>query len=313
MGSNESDFSDLVAEYAGIAPNGSPELVVGMAQNSLPEAIDLLWEIAALSSPDCEELARLAVEVFAYVTDNSDPRWLADIGTADQLVDRLATEVGERTPGEFEEFGAANGWEAIRAGLYRLQTDLAGRTGKRLSDKARQALMPKLSTFLGDVLIYLHQQSDAGGEIRARVSQAIIEASKLAEEGDPLVIVAHSMGGNIVYDLLTTELGALDIPLLVTAGTQVGFFEELGLFRASTGKPGTQSEQLASKPANINRWINIFDFSDLLAFRIAPVIGGVDDFCFRTGSILKSHSRYFLHPGFHGRLTARVHGKGPQS
>jgi pimeloyl-ACP methyl ester carboxylesterase len=172
-------------------------------------------------------------------------------------------------------------------------------------------VIPRVADFLGDVLVYFHQQHSAAAPIREIVASAIRDAQRRTESADPLVVVAHSMGGSIAYDLLTHELADAPIALLVTAGTQVGLFEELGLFRGNepaTSRPGERRK--TPRPANIARWINVFDYSDLLGFLVGPVIDGVDDFAYRTGSLIRAHSHYFLQPSFHHRLAVRARSSG---
>ncbi|MBB4716917.1 hypothetical protein BJ965_006799 [Streptomyces luteogriseus] len=68
--------------------------------------------------------------------------------------------------------------------------------------------------------------------------------------------MAHSMGGNIVHDVLSFHRPKVHIDLLVTVGTQVGLFEELKLFAASD--PGVPSPQvtkvLALRNVALDHW-----------------------------------------------------------
>jgi hypothetical protein len=298
--------------------------VLQVARRCLPTAVDLIWSASALAESDSDaeahELVRLAALVIAYADVDPRPTWLARVESDQDLITRLQHEVANHRPEgpagvppqpEWDSLGIDVAWNAIRRGVTRLGTAVSGTLGRTASDRIRPAVVPGVADFLGDVLVYFHQQHDAVAPIRETVASAIRDARTRAEEADPLVVVAHSMGGSIAYDLLTHELGDLPVTLLVTAGTQVGLFAELGLFRDSepAGPPPGKRPKIP-KPANIDRWINVFDYSDLLGFLVGPVIDGVDDFAYRTGSLLRAHSHYFLQPSFHHRLAARARSTG---
>jgi pimeloyl-ACP methyl ester carboxylesterase len=141
------------------------------------------------------------------------------------------------------------------------------------------------------------------------VKDALAEADVLrTETGEPLIVVAHSMGGNIVYDLLTSSLTGLHVDTFVTVGSQVAVLEELKLFRSSDPAiPKSSSMKMVPKPANIGRWLNVFDTHDPLAFAIGRVFDDVEDYRFATGRVW-AHGGYFLEPTFHQRLGVRLGG-----
>jgi hypothetical protein len=62
--------------------------------------------------------------------------------------------------------------------------------------------------------------------------------------GEPLVVLTHSMGGQIFYDLVThflprmPEHRGIRIDYWCAAASQVGLFEELGLFLESAPERG---------------------------------------------------------------------------
>lgn len=342
LGGDDEPLVELEASAPAVALDDQPirpdARILAAARSSLPAAVDLLWGASALAAEgqsddrtaaDAAALAALAEPVRAYAEANPEPAWLAEVHTDQDFLTRLEQEVdaftttappatgarpteerpaeGEAPEEEWESLGIGSAWQALRRGAARLGTAVVGRVGREASDRIRPALVPGLTKFLGDVFVYLHQQDKVAGPIRARVADAIRKGAALATQEDPLVVVAHSMGGNIVYDLLTDELSDVQVPLLVTAGTQVSFFEELKLFRRSDPKiPAQGTDQKVSRPANVGRWINVFDYADVLGFRLAGVIDGVEDHSYVTGTLLKAHGQYFLQPSFHERLAARV-------
>jgi hypothetical protein len=317
------DDAVFIALHAAAQPDdpvtSADAAVLEVARGSLPDAIDLLWSASALTETgEAEALAALAVRAAAYAAAHPHPTWLADVANDQQLVTRLEQErdsaavaaPAEVAPVEWESLGGvSSAWQAIRRGAARLDAAVTGVVGREASERIRPAVIPGLTGFLGDIFVYLHQQNEVAGPIRNVVGGAIRKAAADADQQDPLVVVAHSMGGNIVYDLLTSELDDVVVDLFVTAGTQVGFFEELKLFRSSDRSvPGPDRILKVPRPASIRRWVNVFDYSDLLGFQVGSVINGVDDYSYRTGSLLKAHSEYFLQPSFHERLAARVRG-----
>lgn len=318
LGSGPEALAEL---YASALPDDDVELpdqvVLEVARRSLPAAVDLLWAASVIDGTPADfAFVELAVPTYSYAVANPNPAWLGDVANDNELVTRLADEVqsgvidDHAASGETEEWetlGLGTAWEAIRRGAKALQTAVTGRVGRGVSARIRPAVTPGVVKFLGDVFVYLHQQHEHAGPIRDLVAGAIRDARRAAESDDQLVVVAHSMGGNIVYDLLTGDLSDLEVPLLITAGTQIGFFEELKLFTSSNDAiPAPGSSAKVAKPPNVKRWINIFDHSDLLGFRVAPIIDGVDDFMYVTGSLLNAHGQYFVQPGFHDRLAKRV-------
>ncbi|BAZ33631.1 hypothetical protein NIES4074_61450 (plasmid) [Cylindrospermum sp. NIES-4074] len=150
---------------------------------------------------------------------------------------------------------------------------------------------------------------DEPGEIIKEIVATLEEAKDLINtEDDKLIVVAHSMGGNIIYDILTHFRPDIEVDVLVTVGSQVALFEEMKLFRVSDETITAQSEvNRVSKPANVHRWINVFDFNDFLGFATESVFQGVKDFQYRTGNILfAAHNTYFNLPTFHERLAERI-------
>ena len=318
LGANDASLVELHAAAQPEDPLRSADAaVLQVARRSLPDAIDLVWSAAALDeTAEAEALAALAEPAAAYAAANLRPAWLDEVDNDQQFLTRLEQAVDNAAanapataaPAEWESLGGlSSAWQAIRRGTARIDAAVTGVVGREASERIRPAVVPGLTGFLGDIFVYLHQQNEVAGPIRELVSAAIRGAAAAAEPADPLVVVAHSMGGNIVYDLLTSELDDVTVDLLVTAGTQVGFFEELKLFRSSDRSvPGGDRTRKVPRPANIRRWLNVFDYSDLLGFQAGSIIDGVDDYAYRTGSLLKAHSQYFLQPAFHERLANRV-------
>lgn len=174
---------------------------------------------------------------------------------------------------------------------------------------ARRPVHTAGTEFIGDVLVYFRQREELGARapIALRVADALEEGARLRCSDDPwLVVVAHSMGGNIVYDLLSHLRPELECDALVTVGSQVGLFAELGQFPA-VQPPEDPVRDRAPVPDGVGSWINVFDPGDPLSFVIEPVFEAGQDFRYSTGRGLRAaHSAYFWRPSFYRRLAERL-------
>jgi hypothetical protein len=324
-------------------PEGaSPEaILLATARVSLVDAINLLW-VAALPPDDAdthqsetrreaEALADLSVAAVAYAQRVPRPSWLDAVNDDEEFVSKLrevlaaerkkddASLADDTEPGaalKWEELGDSGVWAKVREGRRRVKSAAVNLVARPSAEKLRTKVVPKLTDFLGDVLVYISERPrlvegtrQSGGEIADAIAGELRKAYDERRDEDPLVVIAHSMGGNIVHDVLTRHpnMQGINVDLLVTVGSQVGFFEELSLFGKHPGIPGPTAVRL-TRPAAVQRWINIFDCNDLLSFRLAPIFDGVEDYEFRTGK-LSAHGAYFLQPGFHARLAERVRGR----
>jgi pimeloyl-ACP methyl ester carboxylesterase len=134
-------------------------------------------------------------------------------------------------------------------------------------------------------------------------------ARGLVNDDDPkLVIVGHSLGGVISYDILTHFDPTIQVDEFVTVGSQVALFEEMTLYKESrTNLPANPPEDRLESPKNIRRWLNIFDLNDIFGFRVEGVFDGARDFAFETEmGLMEAHGGYFRRPDFYYRLGERL-------
>jgi hypothetical protein len=289
----------------------------------LEELLDGLLVVAATTATDGElvELAEFGVRAAEYARRNPSPSWLDKVNDDAHLLNVLVDAV-EEAPIDHRSAGISSDWESFGSGnaLLRLQ-EAAGRLGgvsDRIAGRAftavtRTAAHKGAAMFLGDVIVYLNERGTAAepGDIPCTVAEAI-ERAHAAKRGpaDPkLIVIAHSMGGNIVYDLLTHFRPDLKVDVFVTVGSQVAFFEELAQFRSSPADPPCDpAHDRIQRPANVGRWINVFDLNDVLSFAAGGVYAGAEDFAYSTGKgALRAHGAYLMLPSFHVRLRERLH------
>ncbi len=281
------------------------------ARRELPNATDLLW--AYLSElPDDPQGATLVDQIARmadYAERNRHPGWLDDCATDDQLLAELRRHaLVSGTEPHGETFGGDHVVRRLRETVSRI-----GAAPGRLLGKSAMAFRPLVhrpsAIFLGDVLEYIKQRHKDGadGPIAAAVAGTIADAMAARTADDErLIIITHSMGGNVVYDLMSDLRKDLSCDLLVTVGSQVGLFAELGVFPAVV-PPADPKADRAPAPANVARWINVYDRQDGLSFAAGGVFDKVEDFAYSTGSsLLGAHSTYFERPSFYHRLAGKI-------
>ena len=302
-----------------------------VARRSLTEAIDLLWSCGAEQVQQAGEakiLAVLAQKTLDFVQHNPNPDWLSELVDDRDFLTRLSRAVDAWQPAETladeevvgvdngqEIFGGTTAWETLQAARRTLQSATAELVAGTLGDMLRHTATEFMGRFIGDVFTYLNQRGNQAnpGPVVTKVVEQLEQARAAITPDDPrLVVVAHSMGGNIMYDVLTHFHPNIPVDAFFTVGSQVAFFEELKLFRnSSTSIPNPQADKVP-KPANVQHWINVYDLSDMFAFAAGQVFAGAQDFEFNTRKgLILAHSSYFSTPTFHERFAIRLGGLFP--
>jgi hypothetical protein len=317
---------DATAErFGGVAPDetfGSalaavahsrldPELsLVDNARADLPGVVDALYA-AAMGQPgsadEARALARSYVLAADYARANPGAAWLATAQESNfvDLLDYHAEQGGEESLGAGGVLGMVKeGWSRVVHAL----PDAASALAVRL---ARRSLNASITRFTGDCFVYLSRRGDKSepGPIIQTVGDALRAAMAARTATDnKLVVIAHSFGGEIVYDILTHFDTGIEVDCLVTVGSQVGLFEEMKLYVSSQKDlpPDPPSGRL-KRPANLQRWLNVYDTNDVVSYRVAPIFEGASDFVYDTGyQVPSAHGGYFLRPSFYRRLAARL-------
>ncbi len=308
----------------GEAPPPANGVLPWLARRGIEAATDFLVLTATDPSidefVDADAVARLAraVGAYAFVHRDAPPSWLDQVATNEAFIDRLAAEVQAWGAGAVPA-GAETRWESFGAGdqAWRSLRDTAGRIRRaavklergQFRSRVRDPLHKNLAQFLGDTFVYLNERGTA--EAPGPIVQDVIEALEAADAQrrgtpEPLIVVAHSMGGNIMYDVLTYFRPSINVDYFVTVGSQVALFEELKLFKISDATIPNGIKQV-SKPRNVQRWLNVFDHHDVLGFVTGKVFADTTDVEYTTGSwLFGAHGAYFTQPSFHHRLAARV-------
>jgi subtilisin family serine protease len=110
------------------------------------------------------------------------------------------------------------------------------------------------SMFLADVHDFLYDK-----DLRAHMEQTLID--RMAAGGGPFVVIAHSQGTMIAYDVLRRlDPTQFQVPLFVTIGSPLGLAEvqdELKRWSGGSGK--------LPFPSCVGRWLNVADRLDPVA------------------------------------------------
>lgn len=165
--------------------------------------------------------------------------------------------------------------------------------------------------FIGDVMSYLTQRGTPSqpGVLMRRVLGGLKAARLDSDPQEPLVVLTHSMGGQLLYDALTAFLPAdpdaagLRVDFWCSCGGQVGLFRELGQFIERKPLP---TPALLNSPHAGYFW-NVWSFSDFLSYRAEGIIQGANDTAFPfLGNVRSDHLAYLTHAHFYRTLAAKV-------
>lgn len=306
-----------------LAGSGGKEPITALAKREFTLAVDAVSALAlAEATPGGEaDAARFVVAVQAYASANLAPSWVAGINSDANFIAKLVAEasgpVAHAALGGGPFHAITN---SVSAGVAKLKQAAAHLVGPaidtagdfastKLLAYSRQPLNGILGRFFGDVFIYLSTRGDGAGPglIPAKVLVDLdAAAAEAVAQDEPLIIIGHSMGGVIMFDLLSSFRPNLACDLFVSVGSQVAHFEEMKLYLGSD--KAVTAPNKARTPANIKHWINVYDEVDIFSYACKPVFDRVDiDAPYDTQTyVVKAHSAYFEQDRFYGRLRTRI-------
>jgi hypothetical protein len=182
----------------------------------------------------------------------------------------------------------------------------------------RQPLNQIGARFFGDIFCYLNNRGDAEspGPVPQRILDVLHKANHEKElSGEPLVVLTNSMGGQIMYDIVTYYLPqsaknkALYVDLWCSVASQIGLFEEMKLFMASSNLYSKAKGNRVPFPDrnHLGTWWNVWDVDDIISYSVRDIIEGVDDMQFRVGQpLLKEHTGYLQEDSFYRLFAEKV-------
>ncbi len=189
---------------------------------------------------------------------------------------------------------ARGGAKAAVASTRKLTTNMAAFA---ISNPARRIFHAQMSAFIGDSFFYFGSRGERfdPGPVPSICIQAIEDAASMRTQEDPdLIVVAHSMGSNIICDILSYFAPQLEIDLVLTVGAQFPLFADLDMF------PGfSADERPIPKPDAALNWINFYDPNDFLGYAASGVFDGIIDVPFSSGKFgVATHADYFKFVSF---------------
>ncbi|OGU24494.1 MAG: hypothetical protein A2580_04395 [Hydrogenophilales bacterium RIFOXYD1_FULL_62_11] len=327
-------FSQLPVSLPGTRPSG---LISGHA-NTGADVVSAPLRLSALSA---NELSDLLASVMEGLIDDPaqrvtatlhadalahDPAFLAELAAAVSSTaecELLSTRLREAFPTVgLVGMGGAGDWfqdvgNRVSEAMSRA-VSIPGVAASAVAGEFRKGLNEFISIFLGDVFAYINQRFDKDKVHPGKIQQRFIEKLAVAQESsvqqgnEPIVVLSHSMGGQVVYDAITHFLPRdprfknMRIALWCATASQVGFFEEAKLFIESNDayKPGNP---VPFPSSHLKAWWNVWDHNDFLSFTAKNIIAGIDDGHFSTGmSLIGAHSGYLQRPSFYRLLGEKV-------
>jgi len=300
------------------------ERLVTLARRSFTEAIDVVWQ-ECLQREDVKDNPESEAAIIdagktasKYAEANPQPDWVKKAADDDAFIEELMKNLKNwSAPGAHEPaiagmqafgfFDNVTGW--LKGAANTVAQKIVDIPNDALLRAFRPSLSQGLVNFFGDVFFYQTYRGtkEAPGKIPQVVMDALRAARKEADhKNEPLVVVGHSMGGNILYDILTYYGADLKVDVLATVGCQASVFKQLNLFKSQEGGQFA-GDTKAPKPVNVAKWMNIFDPQDILSFAFEPEFEGVKDYFFESpGGVLGAHGDYFKKVRFYERLVARI-------
>jgi hypothetical protein len=314
------DLQPLLAHIRDALPNvprGQP--LVALAKKKLSLAVDVVNDLALDDAAAGQErdIARFVVASSGYAEANPSPAWLNQVTTDEQFLARLQAELRVQVDVQARGgFGTvfnkiAIGARKLEQAVKKMAGTVVDKSGDFVSTKllaaTRDSLNATLGRFFGDVWIYMDGRGTAAapGPI-PRVILEDFDAARQAAPNEPLIIMGHSLGGVISMDLLSSFRPDIEVDLFISVGSQVAHFEEIKLYKASN--KAIVKPQKAPTPANIKRWINVYDEVDIFSYSVERVYDRVNfDMRYDTETYtVKAHGAYLRQDRFYERLRARI-------
>ena len=302
-----------------LAGSVTDEPLVALAKHDFPVAMEIIGTLALeqASADQATETAEFVVAIQTLAEKDPNPRWLANTTTDGQLLGNLNLAVAQDN--DIQAQGIGDVINAVKTAAAKLKEAAGNMIGSavdgagdfastKLLGWTRPSLNATLGRFFGDIFIYFDGRGDsnAPGDIPKAILAGIDTAIENAPPNDPLVIIGHSLGGVISFDLLGHFRPDLQVDLFVSVGSQVAHFEEMKLFMESDD--AVRPPAKAKTPANILHWINVYDEVDIFSYACDRVFDRVDvDARYDTKTyVIKAHSAFFKQARFYKRLRARV-------
>jgi hypothetical protein len=309
------------AAGAGVAPQRLKDLTPTQLSDLAAAIVDDIPNLDAVTR------AHVALAADAVAHDPNTFQQLAAQPDSDAELAKLQDLIRQRFDQEYG--GGLAGQGFVPAWLSNLTkgldetldraADLPGYIASRAVAEVRGPLNSRVTHFIGDVFYYLANRGDAAkpGGVPEKLLTAVAaaRANQLQRNGEPLIIMTHSMGGQLVYDLVShflpnsPQYKGTRVDMWCATASQVGLFEELKLFKASTLDYSKAKKNKVPFPDRrfLGEWSNVWDHNDFASYTAKGIFEGVDDWEYNSGmSAVEAHGGYLKRPSFFREFAARA-------
>lgn len=300
----------------------SPTTGARLDQLSDANLADLITVSVATNNVDGLQRARIGIAADRVARD---PAVRAQLTAASDLESQLkilsnAVQIEAERQSPLAGQGALDFLRVMHARVTESFSRAVDGPGAALSLAAGE-MRPKLNDFvtrfLGDLLFYMTRrgEEDAPGPIpRVLIDElAHAQTNKDARGGEPIILLTHSMGGQIAYDVLSSFLprsgSGTKVDFWCATASQIGFFEELNMLLASSPSYSKATGKQTPLPtSNLDHWWNVWDRNDILSFTTKGIFAsGIDDEEFWSGMwVAAAHGGYLERPSFYRRLAEKI-------
>ena len=299
------------------APQGAPPLATIPSEARADFVADLYLACAPTKDGEDPVVDEPTTAGLAVAAQAVADRWDA-IAAAEQSDDarasRLVAEVDARLKGEdLIGMGGFADWMTRAGEVVRRAAAWPGDAVGTVLGEGRPVANDFVAHFIGDVLTYIARRGNrtAPGEIPKRLLVALRRAQERKKEtGERIVVVSHSMGGQLVYDALNhfaegdRTLDDLEVDHWFTCGSQVSLFAEMRLLLDQPQAPGGAKLPM---PRRVKAWTNYYDTNDLVGFVMEPVFQGPADLEYNTGyGLAFAHTGFLARPSFFKAMADRL-------
>ena len=310
------------ALISGKANDRRPTPVVSLKDFVDDELSDLLAAVITEQIVQPEKRPTLLIAADEVARDPDTRIALRAASTREEEIEILFQRISQKAKADIKlpPMGAGNWLLGVRDRLSETLNRATGLPAYSVSvavAEVRKPLNDLVSVFLGDVFTYLDKRGDAAspGTIPRRLLEGLkkAHAAKKARNDEPLVVLTHSMGGQLVYDAVTYFLSGdpaltdLKIDFWCATASQVGLFEELKLFRASDSEKYHTGIPVPFPNKHLGVWWNVWDHNDFISYTTNTIVESVDDESYDSGmSLALAHGGYLKRPSFYRKFASKL-------
>lgn len=135
--------------------------------------------------------------------------------------------------------------------------------GSKFSDHTLGWIDPLVRRYFQEVDIYLFNSDP---EKRNRIRNRLITLLERYRK-DEIILIGHSMGSVIAYDVLLSEAKKFQVPTLVSLGSPLGFPYIAEKIAIACRVGGDVPVQLPTPESITKQWYNFYDSTDIISLR----------------------------------------------